>query len=394
MLPIPTRLFVILALSVPAMGQMVDQQTVSWPNTTGLGSPLLTATVHHPAVATANGTALAPHAGGWPVVVFLHGYGRLGADYAVLGRGLAQAGFVVVLSDTSQWDYLGQAADGIALHAALAAANAEVGGAFEGGLDLQRVALVGHSMGGANVANVLIANPGYRCGLALAPVAPVGTDVTAVQVPFGVVVGQGDWLTPWDVHALPYYQAVTNHGSFKFLHVLGDDCDHMNVAGIGTVDDPIFAGILGTARGFLQHCLELVDVFGLEEVFGPDVMADGGLAAHYREIAVPQMWLPKPIRLGMRARVSVAGAGGPAALLAASGLVPGVPTPFGLLAVDPATAFPVATGVSDATNRADLAIDVPADPSLVGLPVALQGMASAASAPFLFGNARLTAVQP
>ena len=60
--------------------------------------------------------------------MFLHGFALLGNSYQPLGTRWAEQGFVVVLSNTTQFDNLGQEADGRALFPALLAANAAAGG--------------------------------------------------------------------------------------------------------------------------------------------------------------------------------------------------------------------------------------------------------------------------
>lgn len=391
----PLRLLLALALALPVAAQgaqFIGHRAVAWPNTTGAGTAVLDSVVYYPATADGADTPVAPNAGGWPVVVFLHGFGLLGSTYTELATAWAGAGFVVVLGETSQWDYFGQADDGRALHAAVIAADAEVGGPFENAFDAQRMAIVGHSMGGANVANVLIGNPGYRCGLAFAPIAPLGSDLTQVHVPFGILAGAGDWVTPWDWNAMPVYLSLTQHGSFKFLRVFGDDCGHMNLVGLESTAPEMLEASTKTSIGFLRHSLGL-SASALEQVFGPVAMNFPDDPHTYREVVVPQMWLSGPLHPGVRARVSVAVDNGPAVLFAAAGLIPGVQTIFGLLRLDPGTAFPAAIGISDAEGRADMPLDVPPDPTLIGLAVALQGSGAGLGSQFVLGSAALVYIE-
>lgn len=383
------------ALLVPVAAQSplaVGRTAVAWPNPTGVGAPVLDAMVYYPSLTSGGSVPIAAHPTGWPVVVFLHGFGLLGREYGALASAWADAGFVVVLSDTSQSDYFGQAADGVALHAAVGAANASSGGLFAGALDMGRVALAGHSMGGANVANALIANPGYRCGIAFAPVAPLGSDLSLVHVPFGVFAGTGDWLTPWNQHASVVYQSLTAHGSCKFLRVLGDDCGHMNIVGLASDSPEYFDAAVDGSVGFLRHSMN-VDASGLESLFGPGADQDPTLSLMLREVAVPQMWLADDLSIGALARVSMAVNGGPAALLAAVSMSPAISTPFGTLLIDPASLFPFAVAQANTFDRVDVVIDLPPDAALVGLAVAFQGIGAGAANPFVLGNATLTYVQ-
>jgi hypothetical protein len=121
----------------------VGARDVAWANTTGAGAGSLTARVLYPATSAGTNTPLLPQAGGWPVAVFLHGFAITGTSYVPLGTQWAQQGFVVVLSNTSQFDNVGQENDGRALFPAVVAANA-AGGPFQNGLDTTRVVLAGN----------------------------------------------------------------------------------------------------------------------------------------------------------------------------------------------------------------------------------------------------------
>jgi len=391
----PLRLLLACALTVSAVAQgpqAIGQRDVAWPNPTGNGTPVLDSVVYYPAISSGVNAPVAPSVDGWPVIVFLHGYGFLGSAYTALATSWAEAGFAVVLSETSQWDYFGQAHDGRALHEAVLAANDAAGGPFEGAFDVARMAIVGHSMGAANVANVLIANPGYRCGFAFAPAAPLGSDLTQVHVPVGIVAGDGDSVTPWSWNAMLFYQSLTQHGSFKFLRVFGDDCDHMNLVGLTSTAPQILEATTKTSIGFLLHCLG-VGTTGLEQVFGAAAMTQPDDPHTFREMVVPQMWLSSALRTGVRSQISIAVDNGPAVLFAAGALIPGLLTPYGILSIDPTTAFPAAIGFSDQEGRADLPMNLPADPSLVGLVVAFQGSGAGLGSQFVLGSSTLTQVE-
>src|SRR5262249_1432017 len=161
----------------------------------------------------------------------LHGYGQFGRDYVALGDAWTAAGFVVVQLDTAQWNYLTLWDDGIAMFAALAAANVQPHDRFAGAFDMAHVGLAGHSAAGGTAGLVLALNPGYRCGLALAPVTPGPVAAGMVDVPFGIVVGTGDTTTSAGTHAEPYFHAVGSQQGFKFLYTMNLDCNHLNVAG-------------------------------------------------------------------------------------------------------------------------------------------------------------------
>ena len=144
-----------LAASLFGQNNLIGRASVAWPNTTGLGSSVLTARVYYPAVQVGENTPVLPSAAGHPVVVLLHGYGMMGGDYGRLGGELASMGIVAVLLNTARFDLAMLGDDAHAMFGSIVAANAEVGGLFKNSLDASRVGLLGHSMGAAVIAYVL-----------------------------------------------------------------------------------------------------------------------------------------------------------------------------------------------------------------------------------------------
>ena len=77
-------------------------ELVAWSNSATIGSPVLDAMVHYPALTTGYAAPKLPRSGGWPTVVFLHGYDKIGLDYHDLGQAWASAGIVVVMLNTAR----------------------------------------------------------------------------------------------------------------------------------------------------------------------------------------------------------------------------------------------------------------------------------------------------
>lgn len=366
----------------------VGARDVAWANTTGAGAGSLTARVLYPATSAGTNTPLLPQAGGWPVAVFLHGFAITGTSYVPLGTQWAQQGFVVVLSNTSQFDNVGQENDGRALFPAVVAANA-AGGPFQNGLDTTRVVLAGHSMGGGNVANVLRNNPGYRCGFAIAPVTPRDNNGALVTTPLGIVAGQGDTITPPATNASPYYNSVANFADLKFYYLLNGDASHTNLAGLfvtSAAGTAVQNRVAALGLGLFRHALGL-SPNGLDEAVGPPAQADTRLVALQQEFARALPWTSAGLRLGTTVRASAGlepGFGG----LAAAGAprIAPVPTPFGDLRVDPLSAFVGAIGVVGAERRLDFNVVVPFDPQLVGLELAVQAFGTTVTQPFWLGS--------
>ena len=73
------------------------QRDVGWPNLTGQGTTTLISRIHYPATTAGTDTPFLTRAGGWPTVVFLHGYATPGPFYGTLGAAFAEAGFIAVV---------------------------------------------------------------------------------------------------------------------------------------------------------------------------------------------------------------------------------------------------------------------------------------------------------
>jgi hypothetical protein len=381
-----------------AQGYAVGTTYPVWSNVTGIGTPAMAVAVHYPAAAPGFDVPVLPSVNGWPVVVFLHGFDRLGDDYIDVGRRLAAAGFIAVLPNTSRLDYLGLRDDALAMPSLLTDANSATGTVLQRAMDLGRIGLAGHSMGGG-IVGVVLATPGlgYRCGLGLAPVDPAvvfGPIVAQVTVPFGIVAGEGDVTTPPPATAVPYFLTLGTASGLKFLYLMNSDCAHLNIAGLATTPSPaVFPRVMDISVGFFRHFLT-EDTAALEHCVGPAALAEPRLVALEQQIAQPQIWVGEPARIGRRVRISVAAEEGLGGVLAAFSFGPGTLTPLGTLLLDSATAFTLATGDADRERRIDASFQVPNNPALVGFTIALQAVGAAASSPLLLGSAIPLTVQP
>jgi len=393
--------FAAAALSLAAQAQTafaVGTRSVAWPNPTALGSTVLAATVHYPALTAGVDAPVLPRPGGWPVVVFLHGFGFLGNSYVALAERWASTGFVVVASDTCQWDWDCQEADGRAIYSAVLAATTDVADPFFGACDVARIGIAGHSMGGMSVGNVLATNPGYRCGMAIAPVTPFGPSPASITVPFGIVVGEADTITPWLSYSQPYYDAVTAHGSMKFLYLIDSAGDHLNVGGLSplpwsTTTTEAFERSADVCRGFLQHCLR-ADPTGLEEAIGPAAITDPLMTSLQREIAVPQMWTDSRFHLGATTRMSIAIDGVFAGVFASPNAIAPLPTGIGDLEIDLNSAFLLAFGLANSEQRVDIVLAIPNDPLLITAQVALQSLGESPVGSIKLSNPIFLPIEP
>ena len=383
----------LLAASAIGQAHAISDTQVSWSNNSGAGTPVLTATVHYPAITAANNAPVLPTTTGYPVVVFLHGWGRLGSDYYRIGRELASLGVVAVMLNTAQNSYAVMEHDTRAMFKALRNANIEDGGFFEGAMDMTRVGLLGHSMGTAVMALVLneapgatSTNPGYRCALGLAPVNPtIALTGIEVSVPVGLVSGQGDVLAPPLGHAIPYYNSLTPSTGLKFHYRMNGNCTHMNLVGLDQTDPVVFGRAKKIVKGFFSQFL-CDSLSGLEGVIGIEGVSDPNLMGLDVETVVPQLWAESNLRVGRSARLSVAAEVGFAGLVVSNSM--GLPTPtfIGTLLVNPIGAFSIGQTFIPG-ERLDVILSIPPTSDLVGMELAVQGAGATINNIFLLGSA-------
>ena len=112
------------------------------------------------------------------------------------------------------------------------------------------------------------------------------------------------------------------------------------------------------------------------------------LNALTQEIAAPQVWPAAALVVGQTTRISVASEAGPCGVITANGFAAApVPTPFGNLLLDGASAFVAISSVAGSDKRADASLSVPASPSLVGLRLPVQAYGVARGGAVALGNA-------
>ncbi|MGC6487752.1 MAG: hypothetical protein ACON4Z_08925 [Planctomycetota bacterium] len=388
--------------------QPVGTTDVTWANTSGMGTPTLDARIHYPAVTAGVGARMAtpPRSAGFPVIVFLHGYAVLGNDYPQMGDAIAEAGYVAVMLNTALYSHTTMELDTQALFGAMAAATADPQSPFFGKLDVGRAGLMGHSMGASVIVYLLnedpsvdpttaCINPGYTCGLALAPVDPAlaSSFAPVVEVPIGCISGLGDTLTPPVVHALPFYQSIDPVQGFKFHYMFGTACDHLNMCGLTPNTPAVFDRVRIIFEGFFGHFMQ-GSLTGLEGILGVDGQSDPNLSNFQIDTYVPQTWATDALHVGQTTRVSVSVEGIFGLLFAASAPSPQpVPTPFGDLLIDPFTVTTFQQALI-ATERFDVPVTVPNNSALIGMTLAMQGASPTANAPFRLGSAVSFVIEP
>jgi dienelactone hydrolase len=207
-----------------------SKQTLKNPRATGSSS--LKTLIWYPKRQGSDQLAKKPRAG-FPVIVFLHGFGGPAFVYPVLGRTLASHGYIVVINNTAIVNPSLQRKDAVSIFHALKVLNSNPQSRWYQSMDLQNVGLAGHSMGAGTTAHTLAANPGYKAGFCFAP-WPGGKPFTdtapQIRVPLGIVHGEGDTALPWKETAKTLFDSLPSESADSFLYLLNSKCTHQNVA--------------------------------------------------------------------------------------------------------------------------------------------------------------------
>lgn len=382
------RLLVVLAFALASLAaqtvQHVSHQDVAWPNTTGQGWPTLYTRFFYPSTHPLRNAPVLPKKGGWPVVMFLHGFSFMGRDYPNLCFEWARRGFVVVAPDTAIWGYVQLAQDANANLVAMRMQNSTRGGQFFDAFDFGRVAVAGHSMGGGTIAYAVPQIPEIRCAFAFAPAAPIGNAAGSIHIPFGCVVGDGDGLTPWWQNAFPYLAGVDAQAPVKFMARLGSASNHFSIVGMSGIT-PDFVRAVDMSVGFFRHFLD-IDPDALEQCLGPAVVADPQVVTIEQDIAHPRIWSSGALLPGATVRVSVAAESGDGLIFAGPSIPSGVATAIGTLLLDPNQAFTWIASLVPDVDRLDAQLVVPNTPAVLGVEFALQPAAPTSTSAIRFGS--------
>ena len=349
-------------------------------NPTNSGSPQLVSSVYYPATSDGYQAPFVQRAGGHPVLVFLHGYGALGTYYPELAFDWARAGYVVVLQNTAQWNPALQIKDGAALHPALVKENSAKGSFYQGMLDTQRMVIGGHSVGGANAVHILANNPGYRAGIAWAPFAGANGKYThpsgpKVAVPFAVIGGLGDIITPWNTDARSVYDNL-NTKTLKFLYTFNGNGDHSTVISWLSGKQPqaleVFSRSMLVARGLFDHVL-YEDPGSLDDAIGLTGRADKHFQLIETSVESPRYIKRGVDKLGKTALLQLVAPEGYAIHMLSLARVK-IPTPAGTLFLDPASIFTLQVTLQTSAGIAVYPHPVPKDIRMKGHKFPMQAL--------------------
>lgn len=165
-------------------------------------------TIYHPTT-TSQGTF-----GG---VVVTPGYTAAQSSISWLGPRLASQGFVVMTIDTNtRFDQPGQRADQMAAAMDYLTERSSV----RTRVDADRLAYMGHSMGGGGTIEAVSDDPSIKAAIPLTP-WHLQKSWSGVTTPTLVVGAQNDGVAPVSSHAIPFYTSIPSSTPKAYLELRG-----------------------------------------------------------------------------------------------------------------------------------------------------------------------------
>lgn len=321
------------------------------------------ARISYPALASAQGAAAAPATGPYPLVGLQHGWLGDAEGLHDLAVHVASHGFVVVATDTNSGlfpDTDDYARDTSALLHAVERKSADAGHWLFGMASGDPWSAVGHSMGGQTLAPLIGVEPRIEVIVGMQPAGGDAADEAAYRAWTGAslfLAGSMDLIVPPGV-VYDWFALGDSVRRNVYLELVG-----------GGHTGPTNTGFDGSLSHAEQHAVHrrLVTAFLQAEVLGDEdawawIVGDRTYPLDIESAsAEPVLWTaPNPSVPGAWT-VGLAGwAGFEATARAATSLV-AIPTPIGLVEVDPAASVPVLGGVLGPSGLAE-ATAVPPGP--------------------------------
>jgi predicted dienelactone hydrolase len=193
--------------------------------------------------------------GTFPLILFSHGFTGMRLQSTTITAHLASWGFVVaspdhpsrdltnVLGGTASGDRADSVDDLLQTRDLLLAANDEAGGRFEGRIDPDQIALIGHSAGGGTVLGAA-AEPGIDGYISMASGAALreGESIPLPDVPSFFLAGTTDFVVPAEERTRPAFEAAPAPSLLWIIEGAGHNAfDDFCTFGGGT-------GIIGVAE--------------------------------------------------------------------------------------------------------------------------------------------------
>ncbi len=345
------------------------------------GSSSIPCLVCYPATAAQQGAPLDLSGAPYPAIVFGHGFTADGQSFLQLGRHLASWGFFFVAHDTLRFGP--QTSQRTELEAVVRLVRDEhvrTGSFFFNAVDVNRIAVAGHSMGGGSAAGVLGGNVGVQAGVLLAPLAGLLPDTSdwmqTATAPFQVIVGNGDIVTPPSSNAVRFYQKGGQVSNYRGLTHLWGGADHFSVKGTGSNPTPDEIDAFRLSRrqmtAFLLAVLHGQDAF-LDVLVGNGAHAEPRFDTLAYDVRDPNLYLQPGARVGATLDFVPMGAATRAVLTVASPAPAQIPLgPLGMLGVNPTLMFPIGTAVVGARQTAPASFPIPNAAVLAGAPIWVQ----------------------
>lgn len=357
------------------------------------GNAAVTLLVHHPATSSGENAPLDPRGAPYPLVVFGHGFSLQASLYDSLYRHLATHGFVVAGIATEEGLFTGNLprfvvdfeATVLGLRAAAQSPSSPLAGAVAAEA---RANAAGHSFGGAAAIVAAARHPELFASLstfAATASSPQGIDVLAelraLRVPALHLGASQDSIVPSAQNLVPIHDATP--GTSRLLEIGGGthSAFHERWGPDRLVEAPGSISIAEQQRRirrvwlpFLEWTLR-ADVARLEFLLGRTVTVDSGWTRRAVRYASPVLFasgVPVP-----GAAIALCPTGTPTATalsFVAFARGPGLPTPFGGFALDPATTLPFADSPVLADGHALQSLLVPNDAALRGASFEFQAL--------------------
>lgn len=362
-----------LVLMPTVRSQQMFDRTLT--NPTAVGSSAIPCTIWTPAISVKKP---------WPVVALLHGHGFLGRDYKVLGSRLAADGYLVIAPNTARVDGWLQGLDALALPAALALEDRLASSPLYAAIDLARRAILGHSMGAANVVRVLAEDRAWRLGIAITPLIAPLVYPPRVTAPLVLIGCKNDTVTPWRQNLLAIRTALPSSLPAWTTTIWDENGNHLNpvfrdFANSTTADDAIFDATYRTCSGALRRWIA-DDAGGLDDVVGTRARMEPRLHLLEHRFASPEHYATSsPTEF----RLHVAGPDGPVLELG-SLQTANLKTPFGELGLSPLSLM-IAPAVLMSGGRVTT-LTFAREPRFLGLDVWFQSLSLDASQALRLGR--------
>jgi len=347
------------------------------------GSPSIPCRVAYPGKTAGKDAPLDPSGGPYPVIVFGHGYGHQSVHYTQLADHLASWGFLFVAHDTHLRDRPKQIEDMTALVRIARDEHTNPKSILFGAVDVKKIGVAGHSMGGGSVAGILGGTADVQAGLLLAPSDTPQPNASpwmqTARAPYLILAGAGDTTVPPEKNAELFYQMGNANQGFRGYVLLWKGCDHYAVAYTTSRSTPeqieAFARSRRFSTAFLLALLRDRHPF-YDWVVGKGAHADPKVDRLRFEVRSPNLYLTGEPGVGGRidyhvmARVS-------SPLVAAGSPLPAAISlpPLGTLGLFPGTIISLSMTTAPADGVAHLGYPVPAAPTLKGLRFWIQAAA-------------------